>query len=65
MSWLIFWIAIYLILLVVLSLRHIRTSDMEQYLVNNRNTRTLPLVFTVLATFVGGGTSMGLMAMGY
>jgi len=38
---------------------------MEQYLVNNRNTRTLPLVFTVLATFVGGGTSMGLMAMGY
>jgi len=33
--------------------------------VNNRNTGTLPLVFTVLATFVGGGTSIGLMAMGY
>jgi SSS family solute:Na+ symporter len=65
MHWLIFWIAIYLIMLVIISLRHIRTSDMEQYLVNNRNTRTLPLVFTVLATFVGGGTSMGLMAMGY
>lgn len=65
MNWLIFWIALYLILLVVLSLRHIRTSDMEQYLVNNRNTSTLALVFTVLATFVGGGTSMGLMAMGY
>ncbi len=65
MNWLLFWIIIYLVLIVVLSLRHIRTSDLEQYLVNNRNTKTLPLVFTVLATFVGGGTSIGLMAMGY
>lgn len=65
MSWLIFWIVLYLVIVIVLSLRHIKSSDLEQYLVNNRNTRTLPLVFTVLATFVGGGTSIGLMAMGY
>lgn len=65
MNWLIFWIVAYLILIVVLALFHLRTSDIEQYLVNNRKTSTLPLVFTVLATFVGGGTSMGLMAMGY
>jgi len=65
MSWLIFWIAIYLLVVIVLSLRHIKSNDLEQYLVNNRNTRTLPLVFTVLATFVGGGTSIGLMALGY
>ena len=65
MGWLIFWIILYLIVIVILSLRHINTSDLEQYLVNNRNTRTLPLVFTVLATFVGGGTSIGLMALGY
>ncbi|MBC8319814.1 MAG: sodium:solute symporter family protein [Bacteroidetes bacterium] len=65
MNWLIFWIVLYLLVVIVLSLRHIKTSDLEQYLVNNRNTRTLPLVFTVLATFVGGGTSIGLMAMGY
>ncbi|MFK5857253.1 MAG: sodium:solute symporter family protein [Bacteroidota bacterium] len=65
MNWLIFWIVLYLVLVIILSLRHIKTSDLEQYLVNNRNTRTLPLVFTVLATFVGGGTSIGLMAMGY
>jgi len=59
------WIAIYLLVVIVLSLRHIKSNDLEQYLVNNRNTRTLPLVFTVLATFVGGGTSIGLMALGY
>jgi len=34
-------------------------------MVNNRNTSTLPLVATTLATFVGGGTSIGLMALGY
>ena len=65
MNWLIFWIVLYLIVIVILALRHLRKSDFDQYLVNNRNTRTLPLVFTMLATFVGGGTSIGLMAMGY
>ncbi len=65
MGWLIFWIVLFLILVVFLSLRHLKTSDLDQYLVNNRNTKTLPLVFTVLATFVGGGTSIGLMALGY
>jgi len=65
MNWLIFWIVLYLIVIVILALRHLRGSDFEQYLVNNRNTKTLPLVFTMLATFVGGGTSIGLMAMGY
>ncbi len=65
MGWLIFWIALYLIVIIILSLRHLKTSDIDQYMVNNRNTKTLPLVFTVLATFVGGGTSIGLMALGY
>ncbi len=65
MNWLIFWIVIYLIIIVYLTLKHVKTKNVEAYLVNNRNTRTLPLVFTTLATFVGGGTSIGLMAMGY
>jgi len=65
MNWLFFWIVIYLILIIYLAFRHLRGSDFDQYLVNNRNTKTLPLVFTVLATFVGGGTSIGLMALGY
>jgi solute:Na+ symporter, SSS family len=65
MNWIIFWIVLYLVVVFVLSLRHIKSSNLEQYLVNNRNTKTIPLVFTVLATFVGGGTSIGLMAMGY
>jgi SSS family solute:Na+ symporter len=65
MNWFIFWIIIYFLLLVILTARHIKSVDVEKYLVNNRNTKTLPLVFTTLATFVGGGTSIGLMAMGY
>ncbi len=65
MDWIIFWIVIYLIVIIYFTLKHVKTSDVEGYLVNNRNTRTLPLVFTTLATFVGGGTSIGLMAMGY
>jgi Na+/proline symporter len=65
MTWIIFWIIVYLVLILVLSMRHVKTTDMESYLVNNRMTKTFPLVATTLATFVGGGTSMGLMAMGY
>lgn len=65
MTWLIFWIIIYMAVIVVFTLRHVKHTDAEAYLVNNRQTRTLPLVFTTLATFVGGGTSIGLMAMGY
>ena len=65
MNWFVFWILIYLILIVYLTAKHIKSLDLETYLVNNRNTRTLPLVFTTLATFVGGGASIGLMAIGY
>jgi SSS family solute:Na+ symporter len=65
MMWLYFWIGVYLLLVLYLTLRHVRGGDSEAYLVNSRKTRTLPLVFTTLATFVGGGTSIGLMAMGY
>lgn len=65
MSWLLFWIIIYLTVIIFLTLKHVKSTDLENYLVNNRKTKTLPLVFTTLATFVGGGTSIGLMAMGY
>lgn len=65
MNWLLFWLVLYLVLIFVLTLKHVKTDKLETYLVNNRNTKTLPLVFTTLATFVGGGTSIGLMAMGY
>jgi Na+/proline symporter len=62
---LLFWIVLYLVFILAISIRHLRTSDLDQYLVNNRQTKTLSLVFTTLATFVGGGTSIGLIAMGY
>lgn len=65
MNWYIFWILIYLIFIIYLTVKHVNTHDLENYLVNNRKTKLLPLVFTTLATFVGGGTSIGLMAMGY
>lgn len=65
MTWLIFWIVIYLVVIIYLTARHVKSTDLENYLVNNRSTKTFPLVATTLATFVGGGTSIGLMAMGY
>ncbi len=65
MAWMVFWIVVYLSVIIYFTIKHVKSSDIEGYLVNNRNTRTLPLVFTTLATFVGGGTSIGLMAMGY
>lgn len=65
MNWFIFWIVIYLIFIIYLTLKHVNSHDLENYLVNNRNTKLVPLIFTTLATFVGGGTSIGLMAMGY
>ncbi|MEJ5267680.1 MAG: hypothetical protein WHW07_07755 [Bacteroidales bacterium] len=34
-------------------------------MINRRSTKLLPLLFTTLATFVGGGVSMGLITMGY
>lgn len=65
MNWFYFWLGLYLILIVALTLRHVKHNRLESYLVNDRKTGTLLLVFTTLATFVGGGTSIGLMAMGY
>jgi len=65
MNWFVFWIIIYLVVIAYFAFRHVRKGDIDNYLVNNRNTKTLPLVFTTLATFVGGGTSIGLIAMGY
>ncbi len=65
MNWLLFWIIIYLLVIIYLTIKHVKTKDPENYLVNNRSTKLLPLVITILATFVGGGTSIGLIAMGY
>ncbi len=65
MNWLIFWLLIYLCLLLILSWRHVKSDNMEEYLVNNRSTGLFALIATTTATFVGGGTSIALMAMGY
>lgn len=65
MNWFVFWIAVYTVLLVVFTIKYVKKKDYDGYLINNRNTKLLPLLFTTLATFVGGGTSMGLIAMGY
>ena len=65
MNWFVFWIVIYVVLLILLTLRYVKIKNIESYLINNRNTGTLQLVFTILATFVGGGVSMGLIAFGY
>ena len=65
MNWYVFWISIYTIILIYFTLKHVKSKDYDKYLINNRNTGTISLVFTTLATFVGGGVCMGLIAMGY
>ncbi len=65
MNWFLFWIIVYLIVIIYFTVKHVKSRDIEGYLINNRNTSTLVLVFTTLATFVGGGVCMGLIAMGY
>ena len=65
MNWFVFWIVVYLLILIYFTIKHVKYSDIDGYLINNRNTSTIALVFTTLATFVGGGVCMGLIAMGY
>ncbi|MFP4663929.1 MAG: sodium:solute symporter [Bacteroidales bacterium] len=65
MNWYLFWIVVYVLVILYFTVRHVSHKDIDGYLINNRNTRTLPLVFTTLATFVGGGVCMGLIALGY
>lgn len=65
MNWYIFWIAIYIVVILFFTIKHVKHRNIDAYLINNRNTKTLPLVFTTLATFVGGGVCLGLIAMGY
>ncbi|MEA3448705.1 MAG: sodium:solute symporter family protein [Bacteroidota bacterium] len=65
MNWYLFWVIIYVLVILYFTVKHVRHKDVDGYLINNRKTRTLPLVFTTLATFVGGGVCMGLIAMGY
>jgi len=65
MNWFVFWIILYSVIIIALTVKHIRLKNLEKYLINNRNTKTVPLVFSTLATFVGGGVAIGLMAVGY
>lgn len=65
MNWFVFWIIVYLTVLIYFTIKYVKHKDIDSYLINNRNTSTTALVFTTLATFVGGGVCMGLIAMGY
>ncbi|MDA3911768.1 MAG: sodium:solute symporter family protein [Bacteroidales bacterium] len=65
MNWYFFWIAIYVVVILFFTIKYVKHKNVDAYLINNRSTKTLPLVFTTLATFVGGGVCMGLIAMGY
>lgn len=65
MNWILIWMVLYGLSLLLIGIWQARTTSFEKYLVNNRSTGTWLLVATTLATFVGGGTSMGLITMGY
>jgi len=42
-----------------------RAVDLEGFLVNNRRTRTVFLIFTIVSTNVGAGTYLGVASAGY
>lgn len=65
MNWLVIWILIYLGVIVFFIFLHLKKSTKEHYFVNNRETKLFPLIATSLATYVGGGVSIGLISMGY
>ena len=35
MNWILFWLVIYLLLIVYFTIKHVKTNDLENYLVNN------------------------------
>ncbi len=65
MNWIVFFLVIYLLGLIYMSIKDMKKTSLEKYLINNRNTKLIPLLFSSLATFVGGGVSIGLITMGY
>ena len=58
-------ILVYLAAILAFALVIGRAVDLEGFLVNNRRTRTLFVVFTVLSTNVGAGTYAGIASAGY
>jgi len=52
MNWLLFWMAVYLIVVLLLAFRHLKSSNPETYLVNNRSTRLLPFGFLLILVHV-------------
>jgi len=55
----------YLVFILIVGIRHARTSSYGDLIINSRSTGYIRLVSTTLATFVGGGVTVGLITMGY
>jgi SSS family solute:Na+ symporter len=59
------WLMAYLAAVFLFLLKYLGKSSAELYSVNRRQTGTALLVFTTLATTIGGGVIIGLIAIGY
>lgn len=59
------WLIVYLAVILLFLTRYIRKSTVELYCLNRRQTGTGLLVLTSLATTIGGGVIIGLIAIGY
>lgn len=59
------WLLIYLVLVFALLLKYLGKSTVSMYCLNKRRTGTAMLVATSLATTIGGGVVVGLIAIGY
>ena len=58
-------IIIYLVVMLIIGLVVGKRENLEGYLVNNRKTKTLLLIFTIVSTGIGMGTFLGISSAAY
>lgn len=59
------WLLAYLVLVFLLLVKYLGKTSVSMYCLNRRRTGTAMLVATSLATTIGGGVLVGLIAIGY
>jgi len=58
-------IIIYFTVILAISILISQKESLEDFLINSRNTKMLFLIFTIASTILGGGATVGLVAMAY
>ena len=58
-------IIIYFLVILSIGIYVSRNESLEDFFVNSRKTKPLLLIFTIISTILGGGVTVGLVAMAY